>query len=373
MIKVQAFMAEQFTYFVQKLKSYADGAYSLLDNTAVVLSTQNGTSTQVQFAIMDHPKFNTPVRRRRRRRRALEDRPGHRLQRPQPQRRVPQHRPRLRHEGEHRRQPGLVQGPDAGLRGLSRRPSTGPLTDARSRRPSHRPGARAVCCWGRLLLRGGRPAGRRRPARRRRPSRRRRCPGAPHPLWARTGLPGRPVLRARLQRLRRGRGAGGGRSPPQLRAHADGRMSPAGGWPSRSPPAAARCGRRPAFSRSRATPRALAAGVAPDLRHHRRPARPLLGQPGLRRSCAGRRAARRTSPGWRWARGFGCAANRQGIHCWGKNDLGQLARPAGGGSQRQALLAPAGRSPCSWAPGSRWSATTAPIACAPGGTTAPTW
>ncbi len=60
MIKVQAFMAEQFTYFVQKLKSYADGAYSLLDNTAVVLSTQNGTSTQVQFAIMDHPKFNTP-------------------------------------------------------------------------------------------------------------------------------------------------------------------------------------------------------------------------------------------------------------------------------------------------------------------------
>jgi hypothetical protein len=60
MIKVQAFMAEQFTYFAQKLKSYADGEFSLLDNTAAVLSTQNGTSTQVQFAIMDHPKFNTP-------------------------------------------------------------------------------------------------------------------------------------------------------------------------------------------------------------------------------------------------------------------------------------------------------------------------
>jgi hypothetical protein len=61
MIKVQAFMSEQFTYFVQKLKSYADGEHSLLDNTVAVLSTQNGTSTQVQFAIMDHPKFNTPM------------------------------------------------------------------------------------------------------------------------------------------------------------------------------------------------------------------------------------------------------------------------------------------------------------------------
>jgi hypothetical protein len=61
MIKMQAFMADQFTYFVQKLKTYADGAFSLLDNTAAVLSTQNGTSTQVQFAVMDHPKFNTPM------------------------------------------------------------------------------------------------------------------------------------------------------------------------------------------------------------------------------------------------------------------------------------------------------------------------
>jgi hypothetical protein len=61
MIRLQAFMSEQFTYFVQKLKSYSDGEYSLLDNTVAVLSTQNGTSTQVRFATMDHPKFNTPM------------------------------------------------------------------------------------------------------------------------------------------------------------------------------------------------------------------------------------------------------------------------------------------------------------------------
>jgi hypothetical protein len=60
MIKVQAYMAEEFLYFIQKLKSYADGAYSLLDNTAAVLCTQNGCSTQVAFAPMDHPKQNAP-------------------------------------------------------------------------------------------------------------------------------------------------------------------------------------------------------------------------------------------------------------------------------------------------------------------------
>jgi hypothetical protein len=61
MIKMQAYMSSQFTYFVQKLKSYADGGLSLLDNTVVVLSTQNGTSTQVAFAKMDHDKHNTPM------------------------------------------------------------------------------------------------------------------------------------------------------------------------------------------------------------------------------------------------------------------------------------------------------------------------
>jgi hypothetical protein len=61
MIKMQAYMSEEFTYFVQKLKSYSDGQYSLLDNTVAVLSTQNGTSTQVAFAKMDHDKHNTPM------------------------------------------------------------------------------------------------------------------------------------------------------------------------------------------------------------------------------------------------------------------------------------------------------------------------
>jgi hypothetical protein len=63
MTRMQAYMAEEFAYLVGKLRSYADGQFSLLDNTAVVLSTQNGCSTQVQFATpkMDHPKFNTPM------------------------------------------------------------------------------------------------------------------------------------------------------------------------------------------------------------------------------------------------------------------------------------------------------------------------
>jgi hypothetical protein len=61
MIRMQAYMAEEFTYFVNKLKSFADVGGSLLDNTAVVLGTQNGTSTQVAFAKMDHDKHNSPL------------------------------------------------------------------------------------------------------------------------------------------------------------------------------------------------------------------------------------------------------------------------------------------------------------------------
>ena len=61
MIKVQAYMAREFTYFVQKLQSYSDGPGSLLDSVAAVLTTQNGTSTQVAFAPMDHPKQNSPL------------------------------------------------------------------------------------------------------------------------------------------------------------------------------------------------------------------------------------------------------------------------------------------------------------------------
>jgi hypothetical protein len=61
MINMQAFMAKQLLYFTQKLKMYADGMGSLLDNTAAVLTTQNGCSTQVAFAPMDHPKQNSPL------------------------------------------------------------------------------------------------------------------------------------------------------------------------------------------------------------------------------------------------------------------------------------------------------------------------
>ena len=57
---VVVFVALGFAYFIQKLKGFPDGAVTLLDNTAAVLSTQNGTSTQVAFAATDHPKTNSP-------------------------------------------------------------------------------------------------------------------------------------------------------------------------------------------------------------------------------------------------------------------------------------------------------------------------
>lgn len=60
MINIQAYMASEFACFVQKLKSFPEGGGSVLDNTAVTLSTQNGTSTQVAFAPTDHPKTNSP-------------------------------------------------------------------------------------------------------------------------------------------------------------------------------------------------------------------------------------------------------------------------------------------------------------------------
>jgi Protein of unknown function (DUF1552) len=62
-INVQAFMAGEFAYFVQKLQSYSDGEVSLLDNTAAVLTTQNGSSVlgvAGNFAATDHPKQNSP-------------------------------------------------------------------------------------------------------------------------------------------------------------------------------------------------------------------------------------------------------------------------------------------------------------------------
>ena len=62
-INMQAYLAGEFLYFVQKLKSYADGANTLLDNTAAVLCTQNGSSQNGltgNFAATDHPPAHAP-------------------------------------------------------------------------------------------------------------------------------------------------------------------------------------------------------------------------------------------------------------------------------------------------------------------------
>jgi hypothetical protein len=53
-IRMQAYLAGEVTYFVQKLKSYADGGGSLLDSTVVVFGTQNGNCPV-------HNQNNTPL------------------------------------------------------------------------------------------------------------------------------------------------------------------------------------------------------------------------------------------------------------------------------------------------------------------------
>jgi hypothetical protein len=62
-IRLQAYFAGEFRYFVEKLKSLSDGEFSLLDNTAAVLSTQNGSSqlgSAQNFAETDHPPQHAP-------------------------------------------------------------------------------------------------------------------------------------------------------------------------------------------------------------------------------------------------------------------------------------------------------------------------
>jgi Protein of unknown function (DUF1552) len=62
-INMQAYLAGEFLYFVQKLKGFSDGAGSLLDNTAAVLCTQNGSSQNGltgNFAATDHPPQHAP-------------------------------------------------------------------------------------------------------------------------------------------------------------------------------------------------------------------------------------------------------------------------------------------------------------------------
>ncbi|WP_437652753.1 DUF1552 domain-containing protein [Sorangium sp. So ce1182] len=61
--RLQAYFAGEFRYFVEKLKSISDGEHSLLDNTAAVLSTQNGSSqlgSSQNFAETDHPPQHAP-------------------------------------------------------------------------------------------------------------------------------------------------------------------------------------------------------------------------------------------------------------------------------------------------------------------------
>jgi hypothetical protein len=62
-IRIQAYFAAEFRYFIEKLKSFSDGEFSLLDNTAAVLSTQNGSSqlgSNQNFAATDHPPQHAP-------------------------------------------------------------------------------------------------------------------------------------------------------------------------------------------------------------------------------------------------------------------------------------------------------------------------
>lgn len=61
--RLQAYFAGEFRYFIEKLKSLSDGEFSLLDNTAAVLSTQNGSSqlgSAQNFAETDHPPQHAP-------------------------------------------------------------------------------------------------------------------------------------------------------------------------------------------------------------------------------------------------------------------------------------------------------------------------
>lgn len=62
MIRMQNFLCRDFTYFVEKLKSFpdADGS-TVLDNSFVVWGTQCGNTTQSTFDTQDHNRHNTPV------------------------------------------------------------------------------------------------------------------------------------------------------------------------------------------------------------------------------------------------------------------------------------------------------------------------
>jgi hypothetical protein len=60
-ILMTSYLAEEYLYFIQKLQAYPDvDGKSVFDNSVLVWSTQNGTSTQVRYAREDHDRHNTP-------------------------------------------------------------------------------------------------------------------------------------------------------------------------------------------------------------------------------------------------------------------------------------------------------------------------
>ncbi len=62
MIQMQAFLAGEFNYLIQKLKSYSDAdGKTVLDNSILLWGTQNGSSVQTNFSKEDHDRHNTPI------------------------------------------------------------------------------------------------------------------------------------------------------------------------------------------------------------------------------------------------------------------------------------------------------------------------
>jgi hypothetical protein len=60
MIAMTAYLAGEYAYFINKLKSFPEGTGTVLDNTVAVWSTQNGNSCGTSFAKEDHDRHNTP-------------------------------------------------------------------------------------------------------------------------------------------------------------------------------------------------------------------------------------------------------------------------------------------------------------------------
>jgi hypothetical protein len=59
-IKMQAYLMGELAYLIERLKSFDEGAGTVLDSTLVVVGTQNGNTNQTNFAKEDHDRRNTP-------------------------------------------------------------------------------------------------------------------------------------------------------------------------------------------------------------------------------------------------------------------------------------------------------------------------